>query len=302
VGILAYRYTHPSGAVGVSAAGVGYVFGESLVYGLILWAIFEVAVGRKLGAKKGMLAFVAILAALTAGGIFGAWHQEQSALQASAEIKKAYAPFLESLDNSQSAGSRRVDGPVTADGAFGKLEGLIKTFVNQMLTERQSYLAEMTAIGWPHVLDNNRIAGDPKLVESERIVQKAGDLVRKHGASTAALYPKMRKTIEDMSVTPALKSEMLRGFDHGAGQSVPQLQEYWDLEADIVSQVNTIFELLAARNGGWEVRDGKLLFANQADLDAYNTQINAIQTDAAKERAIHEKAIAGARKTLQSLP
>lgn len=258
--------------------------------------------GASWGGKKGALAFVAILTALTAGGIIGAWQQEQSALQASADIKKTYAPLLKSLDNPQSAESLSANGTITADGAFGKLEGLTKSFVNQMLAERQNYLAEMTAIGWPSVLDTNRIAGDPKLIESGRIVHKADGLVRKYRASTAALYPKMRKTIEDMSATPELKSEMLRGFDRGAGQSLPQLQEYWSLEADTVSQVNAIFDLLASRKGRWEVQGGKLLFANQADLDAFNARIMAIQADAAKERAIHEKAIADARTTLRSLP
>ena len=67
VGIVAYGVIYLTN----TTSDLAFLFGYNLPIGLVIWAIFQAAVGRKQGTKKGGLSFLAIVAALIGGSLVG---------------------------------------------------------------------------------------------------------------------------------------------------------------------------------------------------------------------------------------
>ena len=97
VGIVAYAVTYSTN----TTSDLAFLFGYNLPIGLVIWAIFQGAVGRKQGTKKGGLSFLAIFAALIGGSLFGYSQQRHAATQAVTEIQKSYSSITSAANDAQ---------------------------------------------------------------------------------------------------------------------------------------------------------------------------------------------------------
>lgn len=290
LGIVAYGYLYSKN----TTSNFAFLFGYNLPIGLVIWAIFHVAVGRKQGKKNAGLAFAAIFGALIASDLISYSQQKVSATQAITEIQKDYSSITKAATDAQGLPQRidrQLDTTPTTKGEFGEMERFMKTFMNKMASQRNDYLLELDAIGWAKILDPERVRQDKTLMESKMMVQQAKDIVGKYRARTYTLLENARKDIGTLNVSENSRQEMASGFDRGMAKSRTQIDALWELEAKTISEFENIFALLAARNGAWVVQDGKILFASDHDLNTFNSYVLAIQDLTSKEEAIQKQSI-----------
>lgn len=303
LGIIAYGYLYSKNTTSDPA----FLFGYNLPAGLVIWAIFCAAIGRKQGYKKGGLSFLAIFGALIASSLIGyySYSQEKSSVtQAITEIQKDYSFITRSGTDAQGL-PQRIEGQLDTipktKGEMGEIERFMKTFINKMTSQRNDYLLELDAIGWGKMLDPERVKQDKTLIESKMMVRNAKDIVNKYRALTFALLDNALKDIDKMNVSDNSRREMANGFNKGMVKSRSQIETLWDLEAKIISELENIFVLLSARKGAWEIQNGQILFASDSDVSVFNSYLTVIQELIAKEEAIQKQRIEAVNNTLSTL-
>ena len=300
LGIIAYGYLYSKN----TTSDFAFLFGYNLPIGLVIWAIFHGAVGRKQGKKNAGFSFAAIFGALIASALIGYSQQKISATQAITEIQKDYSSITKAATDAQGLPQRidtQLDTTPTTKGEFGEVERFMKIFMNKMASQRNDFLLELDAIGWTKILDPERVRQDKTLMESKMMVQKAKDIVGKYRTRTYTLLENVRKDIGTLNISENSRKEMVSSFDTGMAKSRAQIDALWDLEAKTISEFENIFALLSARNGAWVVQDGKILFASDRDLNTFNSYVVAIQDLTSKEEAIQKRGVDAVNNNLNRL-
>lgn len=92
---------------------------------------------------------------------------------------------------------------------------------------------------------------------------------------------------------------MLAGFDKGIENS--RVGEIWDLEKQVVDQIEGIITLLATEKHGeeWVVEGNEVLFVNDYDLTTFNAHIQAIQGLVREQEQLRKESIANGKQELK---
>ena len=94
---------------------------------------------------------------------------------------------------------------------------------------------------------------------------------------------------------------MRKGFDKGFETSRRRLVEQLDLEAAIVDEVGKLVELLSATREKWEIRGGKVIFAEKATLARFNSHLAAINKMSARQDSLQKEGLESAKAKLEKL-
>lgn len=271
-----------------------FLIGYNPLTGLLIWGVFHAILGRKHGTKHAVLSFLAIYCSLIAGSYIGYSQQKKAAMQAVDAIQKEFSAFLNSATDSKGMPQRidhRADLTTTAKGEFGEMERWVKTFMNQMASQRNEYLLELNAIGWENILDPGRLKKDRSLSESKIITQKAKEIVNKYREKTDALLDGVPNDIASLNLSENIRREMLSGFNKGMENTKRKIDAIWDLEGSVVSVIENIVALLSEKKKAWTVSNGQLLFNNNSDLNRYNEYLASIQNMIQHQEAIRKQGI-----------
>lgn len=184
-----------------------------------------------------------------------------------------------------------IDTTPKTNGEFGEMERFMRTYMNNMISQRNDYLLELDAIGWQRILDPERIKQDRNLLESQEMIQRAKDIVEKYRSQIFIFIDNTREDISNLNLSENLKQAMIAGFDKGLEESRPQVEMLWDMEAQIASEFENIFRLLAAEEGSWIVENNQILFKNESDLNTFNSYMFGIQELITKQGAIQNQSV-----------
>ena len=70
---------------------------------------------------------------------------------------------------------------------------------------------------------------------------------------------------------------------------------------DRAVEVGKLFDMLSAKAGAWSIRNGQLVFAEQATLSSFNGHIGEIQKMAARQEALQKQATDSTRAKLENM-
>lgn len=151
----------------------------------------------------------------------------------------------------------------------------------------QDYERELEAIGWVKILDPERIWNDsPRFIESRTTIRRARDLIDKYRARNETRLSQIRREVEISGMKPRAQRNFLAGFEKGLSRS--KLTETYSLEEQILSEIENIFALLAARPNSWQLEGGRILFSNKPDLDLLNSYLTRINQLAMQQQEIRD--------------
>jgi curved DNA-binding protein CbpA len=157
-----------------------------------------------------------------------------------------------------------------------RLTEFMKTVMNELLSQRNDSLREIDAIGWPKILDPERLGRDKNLIEGKMMIQKAKEIVAKYRIKTYALLDDAQKDIGHLRLGEDTMGPMAQGFDAGIATLRRQIDASCDLELKIIAEVENIFALLSGKNSMGGIHDGKIAFKSKSDFDAFNSHVSAI--------------------------
>ena len=275
-----------------------YLFGYNLPIAAVLAGGLHLFFRKREPAKTGWLGFILVFVSLVAASVLAASQQRTQLRRVSSDIQQSLAAATQPQGNA----STNV-APVTssATGEVGKMEVVLKTMVNRMTAQRREYELELEAVGWSKVLDGERLKDDPTLSQSRVMLKQANDIVARYQSRTDSVYAQIRRDIENSDLTVSSKTSMIAGFDKTAEQGKAQAKELWSLETQVLHKIESVFDLLSARRGSWQIQDGRVMFQRQADLDLYNTYLTNVQSIVARQEQLQAAALKNTKDRLSQL-
>jgi len=278
-----------------------YAIGEGMGGGLVLWVIFHFAIAKRRGWEFSGVALGFILAAAAVGSAvnFKAKENREQMAKMRASMLKEVDAISSAMKDARPTG--KIDTTPAAQGEVGEMERFGRTFMSRMAEQRNEYLRQLDAIGWGKVLDVQRIAGDKTLAQSKAMVSKARPIVASYKDKALATIESARADIDKLPISESRKAGFRKGFEKSLETSRGRLLEQLDLEARIVDEVGKLFDMLSAKAGAWSIRNGQLVFAEQATLSSFNGHIAEIQKMAARQEALQKQATDSTRAKLENM-
>ena len=286
--VLAYGYFFSKNTLTDPA----FLFGYYLPSSIIIWIVYFIVGLRKLNARKIGVTFLAIYVSMMASGLIG---YSQNRLQAKTvidEIRNEWEGVSESTTSTGGMPGRihtKVETKPKSHGEYGEIERYAKNVMDQMVSQRNSYINEISGIGWNSILDASRIEKDVSLAESKTLIRNARALVKKYSEKTQVLLNDSKENIHSLNVSESVKKSMIIGFEEGMDIAAADIEETWELEKQAINEFASIIDLLAATTNDWIIQGGQILFLDEADLTKFNNHILAIQEIVKKQVSIQSK-------------
>jgi len=118
--------------------------------------------------------------------------------------------------------------------------------------------------------------------------------VEKYERMTGTLLANTRQRMQGLATSTSLRQELTSGFDRGMEEA--QIERLWALEKEVLSESESIFDLLSRRPRQWVISDGRILFYDKNDLRRFHSCIISIQDFASEQQEIqHRNALAVSR-------
>ena len=166
---------------------------------------------------------------------------------------------------------------------------VINTFLDELAQSgtqsRQDYLAELDGVGWNTVLNADRLAQDEDFTETKKILAEAETLMAKYAKQSSDNFDQTPVRARNLDIPEPAKAEFIAGWEQGAGAIREKLQQVWALERQVLGHFRDATILLADRDT-WAPANGQIQFQEQEALDAFNTLMAKIQSDAAEQQQI----------------
>jgi len=269
-----------------------FLMGHYLPSSILIWIVYFVVGLRKLNARKIGVSFLAIYVSMMASGLIGYSQNVLQAKTAIGEIRNEWEGISESTTSIDGVPGRihtKVETKPKSRGEYGEIERYAKEVMDQMVSQRNSYINEISGIGWNSILDASRIEKDISFAESKTLIKGARGLVKKYTEKTQFLLKDAKGNIHSLEVSESVKQNMIVGFEKGMDIAAVDIKETWKLENQAINEFAGIFDLLAATTNDWIVQGGQILFLDEAQLVKFNSHILAIQEIVQKQVSIQSK-------------
>jgi hypothetical protein len=199
-------------------------------------------------------------------------------------LRKEFSDVFNSRNDAQGIPQKidkNIDTHPTAQGDMGEIERFVRLVMSKSVKLRNDYLEDLTAVGWDSLLNAKRLEKDSGMTESKLIIEKARAVVELYKAKTDQMLADNLKAIDTINISASSKQAFRSGYVKASVARKGRIEELWQLESQIISEVESIIYHLEARRAHWSVQDGQLLFEKQNDLDIYRSYLKSI-TDLSK--------------------
>lgn len=252
-------------------AMIGYVLGSVLglwiMCYVIGWLIFRLA-GRGMAAGRVAVCIVALLSVMGAIGNAGKYQQGREDQAASAHALRS---DVEKISQAVESGApiAYLDPKATVGGEAGEIQGFVKAYLNQAISENNEYLAELEAIGWVGVLDPARVSKDPGLRDSKVIIANAKATVEKFRERWHQMQIRTRSAVSGMDTSTAMKRGFVVGFADQSNRAAAEAAQVWEMETQIVATAEDMIELLNVKRSTWTIETGQFAFSDEQVLSEF---------------------------------
>jgi uncharacterized protein YdiU (UPF0061 family) len=237
-----------------------------------------------------VLIAIAVVVVLAAGGGFYYYQQKQEEEERIAQEQAraaAAAAAAKAAEAKLAAAAAAAAQDARAD--LEEFHRLSYNLTSKLEDQTSEYQHALDATGWRKILDSDRLKQDKSLTGSKAIVLKAKEVVAKARAANLATMDDARKDVAALKVSEVARKKIMALFDSGGAYSTDTVNALWDCMDKEVVEYDAIFTQLSNKKVNWAPSNGKVLFTEQSDLDAFNLHFDAIRDAAKKEDEIRER-------------
>jgi flagellar basal body-associated protein FliL len=233
---------------------------------------------------------IAVVVVLAAGGGFFYYQQKQEEEERIAQEQAAAAAAAAAAK--AAAAKRAAEAAAAAQDARADLEEFHRfsyNLTNKLEDQGSEYQHALDATGWRKILDSERLKQDKSLTGSKAIVQKSKEVVAKYRAINLATVDEARKDVAGLKVGEPARKKIMTLFEGSGAFSAETVNALWDCMDKEIAEYDAIFAQLSNKKVTWAPSNGKVLFTEQSDLDAFNLHFDAIREAAKKDDEIRER-------------
>jgi hypothetical protein len=263
-----------------------YPFGVELVWGLAVWLIAYFVTIRRASTLWKVLSFVIVMIVAALNGSVAASDNMRA--------QENQTAIDQIVGSAERLASGEQVGELPVDDTQSPAARILNTIQNNRIADNRTFDQEAEEAGLFQILMFEELTPDSEVLGNCDAIAALsarndyfGGRFDAHMATTRSFTQEL---VASGDIGRAAAAELL----DRAEESRPALARYWELNGVIVEEAAANCRILA--RGEWTLEDGTTVFDEQADLDAFNSHIDAI---AAASQEIQQSNAAVLERTRQ---
>ncbi len=273
--VVFVRASAPQGAAGWAAVA-GVSLGTCALFALVAWGLERTYLDGTPGAYARAFS---VLVALAVGGLVIA-----SLRATTAGVEPGGLPkprLLATQIEERRRGPAGIEAPRDAEGLTPEdrevLDEAGRAFFSDLKTEETRAVERLRALDLPGILKAENMGTSWGLTEARRRLQEAQQAVADFESGIRSAMDLAETRISTSTLPVPARDGFLRGFREGRDAVMPQLSAYLALIRDYLAEGEGTVTFLQVR-GGYEVKDGAILFRYPEDLQTFQAHLQALQS------------------------
>jgi len=280
-----------------------YACGRGVGTGFVLWGVLAALVLRRSGRWMNVLALVALCGLLGFGSLAAARREN---LRATATVNaiqddlQRFAGEMQNTDPAAPASDAARPRPSPSNDPWNEYQRFASMAFERVTQMRRDYLAALAAIGWNEILSATRLESDTEYAESKARIVKARALIDRFEEQSKQVVAEIRASIDTLNIPEPHREAARSNFDGARARSAGRDSEIWQLERQVLSEIEGMVALLES-GSGWRAEDGKIAFFDEGELAAFNRRMTRIEQIVARQEWLQKQAINEARNAFESM-
>jgi hypothetical protein len=219
-------------------------------------------------------------------------------------LKKAFAPAVNQiesiLDGDPMAGSQAgVQATKESNGVFDQLGAATRDSAKRTSDIMLRYQTDLKAIGLNTLLAPASLATETGIAEGKQKIQKASESLDRYVQSANDAQDLFLKQVRAIPYPASMRDELMRNFESGLSKSYERRLKYEEIQRNLVDLFRRTYDFAESRQGKVNIRNGKLVFDNNEDLEIYRSLMAQIDKESAKEDELVKEAKDRVKETMQ---
>lgn len=186
-----------------------------------------------------------------------------------------------------------------ATGPAAEVARVVRDMINEMSGVQNVYVRRIAEIGLERLLDPVRLDGDRGMAEGRRMIAEARAAADTAKADSLGVLDAFPDRIRAAALGDRDRAEMLKGAERSLPTARERIERQFDLELAAYREMSSLLDLLATVD--WEYADDRMVFADDAHVDAYNGLLAKLDAIVAEQSRSQSEQIEEARGKLQQL-
>ncbi|NRT86365.1 DUF3053 family protein [Clostridium beijerinckii] len=132
-------------------------------------------------------------------------------------------------------------------------------------------------------LSASALGSTEEINNSKKKIADCRKIFDKHETEYNDLIVNFTTSASTLELPKSFKSDMLEGFKKSQNETREKITDFLKVERDILTNIDNILDFMLSVQGKYVVKNDKILFETEADLNKYNEYIKELQTLAQKE-------------------
>lgn len=191
--------------------------------------------------------------------------------------------------------------PMVADAATASdpLQAFLGEHMNRVVALRNEYVAALKGAGVETLLEPRRLDRDRDMAEGRRILAAARVAAQSMRAKLLALLAELPARVEETAMEDGLKQATIASIRSELPARTQQYEGQFALELKAYDEFASILDLL--ERAAWEFDGERIVFAGDADAEAYNAALDRIDAIVAEQEAFQRRALDATRRSLDAI-
>ncbi|MBD7913260.1 DUF3053 family protein [Clostridium cibarium] len=263
-------------------------FSLGLIFGSIVIIAILFLLGTKVFKKNGVLFAFSIIFFL---GSLGSTVTTVKAIGDEARANRAGEEKLISVCNSI-ANEQDISGENYEKSQYGELTpilNIIRDYGTKCTAFKNDINNNISSIGLETMLNPNSLGDVEKIKSSKKKLEDTVKIYDDYETKYNDLVTNLDTSVSNTELPKEFKTSFLDGFRKSQLENSKDMKEFFKVEKDVFSKINSLMDFLLASQGKYVVKNNEILFYADADLDKYNGFIKDINNLAQKEAEIQNR-------------
>jgi hypothetical protein len=181
--------------------------------------------------------------------------------------------------------------PILSPGMANKgpVSKLFYDLAKEQQAIRSEFDAEVNKAGFPDMMLAKKVSKNPALIQNCDRILGFRDVIARYRKRNHELIESAPKRIDELDISAQFAAEMKRGMMSKMEENLADIEAQWDLQDQGIAPLHTTCRILAKRQ--WQPQGDMFMFNNNADMQAFNRQMAALDTINLKLGEITKKRI-----------
>lgn len=160
---------------------------------------------------------------------------------------------------------------------------------------------ELSALDLKHILDGNTLSSKEGINNAKQRIAASLKLWDKYEADYKNNLNDFITSVSALELPKLFKTGFLEGYKQSQHEDSKKISDYFKIERDFSSKLNTIMDFMLSINGKYKVENDKILFNSGDNLNTYNVYIEDIKKLGEEEAKILKSINDNQKQSIDSL-